>query len=760
MRETARKLKLSDEEYDRIVEILGREPNYTEIGIFSVMWSEHCSYKSSLVHLKKFPKDSDRSLTKMGEENAGVLRLKDKWAVAFKMESHNHPSAVAPFQGAATGVGGILRDIFCMGAYPIASLDSLHFGELDEPITRHLFDGVVRGISFYGNCFGVPTVAGEVRFDHSYTGNPLVNVMAVGIVNIDDIISAKATGVGNPVVYIGSSTGRDGIHGASFASDELTEQSDEDRPSVQIGDPFTEKLLLEATQEIAKQHLAVGMQDMGAAGLTSSSAEMASKGGVGIELNLDLVPLRAEDMTPYEIMLSESQERMLLVSTAENLPRIEEILRKWDLHYAVIGRVIEEPVLRLRWRGKIAAEIPVDSLDAGKGAPVYDLPRKRPDYLDELNSKNSMDEWQKLDKVKILEKLGGEISKNNSSDLDDALISAIFSALLSSPTIASKRWVYRQYDYQVGVRTVVIPGAADSAVMRIMDTGQFLAISTDCNGGYSYLDPYSGGALAVLESARNVAAVGAKPIGITDCLNFGNPKKPAVMWQFARACEGISDACKILDIPVTGGNVSFYNESPKTSVFPTPVIGMVGIIEDEKSITPMAFQRAGDVVYVLGETDTSEIDGSQFQKLIFGKYFGRPPKVRLDEQKRNIDFLLSAIENGLIEHSHDISDGGLAVALAECAMKSDGIGVKIEIPQKFSDEKLFYLFSESQGRFIIGVHPQNSDEFEKLSAKMGVLCVKIGETTNDGAIVIDENRWDIDEIRKIYESAIPDAMKN
>jgi len=755
MREIARKLKLSDVEYSRILEILGREPNYTEIGIISVMWSEHCSYKSSLIHLKRFPKHSDRSLTEMGAENAGVLRLKDKWAVAFKIESHNHPSAVAPFQGAATGVGGILRDIFCMGAYPIASLDSLHFGELEDPISRHLFDGVVRGISFYGNCFGVPTVAGEVRFDYAYTGNPLVNVMAVGIINTEDMISAKAVGVGNSVVYIGSATGRDGIHGASFASDELTEESASDRPSVQIGDPFTEKLLLEATQEIAEQHLAVGMQDMGAAGLTSSSAEMSAKGGVGIELNLDLVPLREDEMTPYEIMLSESQERMLLVSTNENLPKIEALLRKWDLHYAVIGKVIAEPILRLWWKGEIDAEIPVDMLNAGEGAPMYDLPQEKPVLFDELNSQNPVDEWDKLDKLELSKKF--DISCDEITD--EELIQSIFLALLSSPTIASKKWVYRQYDYQVGVRTIAIPGSADSAIMRIMETGQFLALSTDCVGSYAYLDPFVGGALAVMESARNVAAVGAKPIGITDCLNFGNPKKPAVMWQFTRACDGISDACKVLDVPVTGGNVSFYNESPKTAVFPTPVIGMVGIIEDEKSITPMSFQNAGDSIYLLGETDSSEIGGSQFQKLVFGKYFGKPPKIRLDSHKRNIDFLLSAIDSGLVENAHDISDGGIGITIAECAMNSGELGAKIDIPKEFEIAKLLWLFSESQARFLIGVRPKNNDSIEKLALEMNIPLTKLGYVIDEKAIVIGENKWNIDEISNLYESTISNAMK-
>ncbi|RKZ35165.1 phosphoribosylformylglycinamidine synthase subunit PurL [bacterium] len=742
MLEIAKQLKLSEEEYNRIVELLGREPNYTELGIFSVMWSEHCSYKSSLIHLKKFPTASERSLTEMGEENAGVLKLKDNWALAFKIESHNHPSAVEPFQGAATGVGGILRDIFCMGAYPIASLDSLHFGELDNPITKHLFDGVVRGIAFYGNCFGVPTVAGEVRFEHAYSGNPLVNAMAVGIVDVNKMISAKAEGIGNPVIYIGASTGRDGIHGASFASDELTESSHQDRPSVQIGDPFTEKLLLEATQEIAEKGLAVGMQDMGAAGLTSSAAEMAAKGKVGIEMNLDKIPLREKEMTPYEIMLSESQERMLLVSTAENLPKIETILRKWGLHYAVIGEVIQEPVLRLRWRGEIAGEIPVNALKAGDGAPVYDLPRKKPAWLEKIQSGNPV--------AKIKSKY-----RNSEFSLHDMLLST-----LGIPTIASKKWVWRQYDNQVGVRTVLIPGSGDSAVLRLMETEQFIAVCTDCNGAYGYLDPYIGGALAVLESARNVSAVGAKPIGITDCLNFGNPKKPEVMWQFARACLGIADACDILNIPVTGGNVSFYNESPESAIFPTPVVGMVGIIENEKNITPMAFKNSGDIIYLLGITEPTEIGGSALQKVLCGEYSGNPPAPRFQLHSNIIESLLDMIDCGLVESAHDISDGGIAIALAECVIHSQNLGAKIQSNYDNDWDKLLWLFSESQGRFIISVAQNNISAIETKLSQSNIPYSHMGEVIAEPVLAIDEMRWNLEELSKTYNSTIPEAMRS
>ncbi len=742
MLKEAKKLGLSDAEYSRILELLGREPNWTELGIFSVMWSEHCSYKSSHLHLRKFPKNSERSLTEMGKENAGVLRLKDDWAVAFKIESHNHPSAIEPFQGAATGIGGILRDIFCMGAYPIASLDSFRFGELSDPVNRHLFDGVVRGVAAYGNCFGVPTVSGEVYFDNSYSGNPLVNVVAVGIVRTDRMISAEASGIGNAVVYIGSATGRDGIHGASFASGELTEKSQEDRPSVQIGDPFMEKLLLEATQEIAAKKLVVGMQDMGAAGLTSSSAEMAAKGGVGIFINLDKVPMREENMTPYEIMLSESQERMLLISTPENLPKIENILKKWGLHYAVIGEVIEEPVLRLQWQGKIAAEIPINSLQAGDGAPVYDMPQEKPSYLDEIQQQDAV--------VKIFEKcksLQEEGSPQN-----------ILPALLAMPTVASKRWVWRQYDHQVGVRTAILPGNADAAVMRIMETGQFLALCTDCNGAFCLLNPYKGAANAVLETARNVAATGAKPIGITDCLNYGNPQKPEVMWQFAQSVDGISDACRALEIPVTGGNVSFYNESPKGAVFPTPVISMVGLIEDEKHITPMGFQNVGDDILIIGKINTSDFGGSQLQKLLFGKYFGKPPEPNIQEQVKTIEFLLQQIYSGRVESAHDISEGGIAVALAECLFHNLKLGANIKIPKDVNP--LLWMFAETQGIFVVTAKPQNLNKILFDAAAKNISSQKIGTVSDDGILKIGEFLWKSAELHEIFESSIPQKMNS
>ncbi len=741
MLELALKLGLFESEYRKICEILHREPNRTELGIFSVMWSEHCSYKSSFVHLKRFPRKSLRAVFEMGAENAGVIRLRDNWAVVFKIESHNHPSAIEPFQGAATGVGGILRDIFTMGAYPVAALNSLRFGELDSPVTKHLFDGVVRGIAFYGNCFGVPTVGGEVYFENAYAGNPLVNAMAVGIVDTHKMISARAKGLGNPVVYIGSATGRDGIHGASFASGDLTEKSQQDRPSVQIGDPFTEKLVLEATQEIAAQKLAVAMQDMGAAGLTSSSSEMAAKGGVGIEMNLDNVPVREADMTPYDLMLSESQERMLLIATHENLPAIEKILQKWGLHYAVIGKVIEQRVLRLLWKGKVAAEIPVHALNSGDGAPLYDLPAERPAFLDKINARDAYGEL-----FKSLESIKPKIFD-------------VLTELLSMPSIASKRWVYSQYDHQVGARTVHKPGSSDAAVIRVPQTGQFIALATDCNGAFCYLDPHIGSALAVLESAANVVATGAEPAGITDCLNFGNPNKPAVMWQFSQSVNGISEVCKAWGIPVTGGNVSFYNESPSGAVFPTPVIGMLGIIEDANHITPMAFQCAGDEIIVLGGTYIGEVGGSQLQKAYCGDYFGVPPASAVFRHVATQKFLLAQIRAGIVSSAHDVSEGGIGIALAECVMASNELGCEVNLPIDGDTETALWLFCESAGRFIVTITSSYSQKFCAAARAADIPFTKLGVVSASASFAIGTQKINASRLRSIFENVIPSKMK-
>ena len=581
---------LSLEEYEMIKKILGRNLTYTELGIFSVMWSEHCSYKNSIAVLKTFPREGENLLAKAGEENAGAVDIGNGLAIIFKIESHNHPSAVEPYQGAATGVGGIMRDIFTMGARPIACLDSLRFGDLSSPRVRYLFDGVVRGIGDYGNCFGVPTVAGEVYFDDSYTGNPLVNAMCIGVVKVDQMARAKAEGEGNPVLLVGASTGRDGIHGVTFASEEISEKSEERRPSVQIGDPFMEKLLMEASLEIIKEDLIVGIQDLGGAGLTCATSETAARGKSGIEIDVSLVPVREENMIPYEIMLSESQERMLVIAKKGFEKRVQEIFAKWGLHSVIIGKVTDDKMLRVKKQGEVVAEIPAASLALGGGAPVYVRERNKPKYLDEATKLN-------LSELRI------------PGNLNQVLLQ-----LLASPNITSKRWVYEQYDTMVRTATVVGPGS-DAAVLRLRKTNQAIATTTDCNGRYCYLNPRMGGRIAVAESARNVVCSGAKPLAITNCLNFGNPYDTEVYWTFAECVAGMGEACRALNTPVTGGNVSFYNEDPQRVVYPTPVVGMVGLIEDLKHITTMSFKEEKDLIILLGE-NKEELGASEYLKVI------------------------------------------------------------------------------------------------------------------------------------------------
>ncbi len=563
---------LTAAEFDEIIKRLGRVPNFTELGIYSVMWSEHCSYKNSIKLLKTLPRSGGRLLVGAGEENAGLVDIGDGLAIAFKIESHNHPSAVEPYQGAATGVGGILRDIFTMGARPIAALNSLRFGSLSDDRTRFLFNGVVEGIADYGNCFGVPTVGGEVYFDECYQGNPLVNAMAVGIVKHGMTASATAEGEGNPVIIVGSSTGRDGIHGATFASEEISEKSEAKRPSVQVGDPFTEKLLLEATLEVIRKGYIVGIQDMGAAGISCSTTEMSAKGNHGMDIDLDKVPLRETGMTAYEIMLSESQERMLVVAKKEFEKEIKEVFEKWDLHCETIGVVTKDRKVKINYQGALKADLDPYDLVLGGGAPQYDRETKRPAYLDETN---------KFDKNAV----------PAPSDLKSAVLK-----VLSSPVIASKKWVYRQYDSMVRTNTVLGPGMSDAAVLYIKETNKAIAVKTDCNSRFVYLDPYEGGKSAVAEAARNVVCTGAVPLAITNCLNFGNPYKPEIYWQFTEAVRGMGDACRFFETPVTGGNVSFYNEAPTSAVYPTPVIGMLGLIEDRNHITGMQFRNEGDLI--------------------------------------------------------------------------------------------------------------------------------------------------------------------
>ena len=633
---------LTKAEYERLVAMLGRAPTFTELGIISALWSEHCSYKHSRPVLKTLPTEAPYVLQGPGE-NAGVISIGDGLAIAFKIESHNHPSAVEPYQGAATGVGGILRDVFTMGARPIAMLNSLRFGSLDNSRVRYLFAGVVKGVGDYGNCVGIPTVAGEIVFDKSYEGNPLVNAMCVGLLHEDDLIRAKAEGVGNPIIAVGARTGRDGIHGASFASEDLSEASDAKRPRIQVGDPFTEKLLLEASLELIKSGHIVAIQDMGAAGLTSSSAEMAERGDVGVTIDVLKVPTRESGMSPYEILLSESQERMLVVAKKGHEDAVSEILVKWDLTAAVIGQVIAEPVYRVTEGSTVVAEFPGSRL-------VTDCPS----YSPEARESDAIKALRDADPLAVAER----------AEEKDPLWT--LERLLSAPTIASKAWAYRQYDSTVRTNTVIGPGG-DAAVLRIRGTNKAIAVKTDCNGRYVYLDPRLGGRIAVAEAARNVACTGARPMAITNCLNFGNPTRPEVFYQFREAVAGISEACHALGTPVTGGNVSLYNESPGRAVYPTPVIGMVGLIDDLAHITRATFQQDGDAVLLLGEM-RGELGGSEYLATIHDRVLGAPPACDPDLEKAVIDALLEAIRAGVVSSAHDCSDGGVGVALAECCV--------------------------------------------------------------------------------------------
>ena len=730
--ELAKEHGLIKEEWEKILKILGRTPTFTELGVFSVMWSEHCSYKNSIAQLKTLPRRGGRLLVAAGEENAGLIDIGDDLAVAFKIESHNHPSAVEPYQGAATGVGGIMRDIFTMGARPIASLNSLRFGSLKDARTRFLFDGVVRGIGDYGNSFGVPTVAGEVYFDESYQGNPLVNAMAVGIVNKKHFASATSKGVGNPIMIVGSSTGRDGIHGATFASEEISEKSEAKRPSVQVGDPFTEKLLLEATLEIIKNDWLIGIQDMGAAGISCSTSEMSAKGESGMKINLDKVPLREHGMTAYEIMLSESQERMLCCVKKGYEDRVKSVFEKWDLHCEIIGEVTGEGMLQIDYQGERKATMPPFDLVLGGGAPVYTREQKEPAYLKEI---------RKFDSKTLPEP----------KDLKDT-----FLKVFSSPNIVSKQWVYHQYDSMVRTNTIVGPGC-DAAVILVKGTNKALAMKTDCNSRYVYLNPKEGTKIAVAESARNIVCTGGVPLGVTNCLNFGNPYKPEVYWQFAQAIAGMGEACRHFDTPVTGGNVSFYNESPDTAVYPTPTIGMVGLVEDSKHITTSYFKDEGDLIYLLGE-DKEELGGSEYAKVIHNKVAGDSPAIDLDEEKKLQETLLNLIRKGMIKSAHDISEGGIVSALAECCIinQEKQIGCEVSIPILFRRD--FSLFSESQSRIIISVAKDKIPNLETELKLSGVKFVKLGLVS--GSSLKLKNLFDVSvgEISDIYYNTIPRIM--
>ncbi|GAB2547523.1 phosphoribosylformylglycinamidine synthase subunit PurL [Gracilibacillus alcaliphilus] len=718
---------LTDKEYDMIKDIMGRHPNFTEIGIFSVMWSEHCSYKTSKPLLKKFPTEGPQVVQGPGE-GAGVVDIGDGQGVVFKIESHNHPSAVEPYQGAATGVGGIIRDVFSMGARPIASLNSLRFGNLTNGRVKYLFDEVVHGIAGYGNCVGVPTVGGEVQFDDSYQGNPLVNAMCVGLIDTKDIQKGIAAGEGNTIMYVGSKTGRDGIHGATFASEDLTEDSESKRSNVQVGDPFMEKLLIEACLEVIQSDALVGIQDMGAAGLTSSASEMASKAGMGMEMNLDLIPQREENMTAYEMMLSESQERMLLCVKKGEEQEIIDIFEKYNLDAVAVGHVTNDKMFRLLHKGEVVADIPVDNL--AEDAPIFYKESKVPAYFEEFQA---MADYQP------------EVS-NHAETLKQ---------LLQQPTIASKEYVHDQYDSMVQANTVFSPGS-DAAVVRIQGYDKAIAMTTDCNSRYIYLDPETGGKIAVAEAARNIVASGAKPLALTDGLNFGNPDKPENFWQMEKSVEGMSEASLKLDTPVISGNVSLYNESNGQAIFPTPIVGMVGLHESLTDITPSHFQQAGDLVYLIGDTKP-EFGGSELQNVLEGKYFGKAPAIDLDVEKTRQQQLLTAIQAGLVVSAHDLSEGGLGVALAESLFGKDELGADIQL----SGNLTAALFSESQSRFVVTVAEKNRAAFE---SQVDALQY-IGKVTDSNQLVIRHGEAeaiteDVPSLQQLWKGAIPCLLKS
>ena len=725
---------LTAEEYARIENILGRAPNYTELGVFSVMWSEHCSYKNSRVELRKFPTEGPRVLVKAGEENAGVIDIGDGWGVAFKMESHNHPSAIEPFQGAATGVGGIIRDIFTMGARPVFSLNSLRFGPIQgdseaAKTNRRLFTGVVEGIAHYGNCIGIPTIGGEVYFDESYQGNPLVNVFCLGVLRHEQIARGAAKGIGNPVFYVGAETGRDGLAGAAFASRDLTEESKEDRPAVQVGDPFKEKLLLEACLELLQTDAVAGIQDMGAAGLTCSTCETASRGGSGVAIDLNLVPQREPGMTPYEILLSESQERMLIIVKAGREAEVQAIFDKWDLPCARIGVVNDDGLMRVQRGEETFVSIPARAL--ADEAPLYHreaTPRAAEPPLD--------------------------LATIPEADPQSSLL-----RLLSHPTIASKHWVWRQYDHMVRTGTMVAPGS-DAAVFYVREANKILAATSDCNALYCRLDPREGARIAVAEAARNLACSGAVPLAVTDNLNFGNPHRPENFWQLRECVEGLAETCRAFDTPVTGGNVSLYNENPQGSIDPTPTVGMVGLIEDERHIVTQSFKAAGDVILLLGDWG-DELGGSQYVAVVHGRKEGLPPRLHIEREKALHDALRALGRAGLLQSAHDCSEGGLAVALAESCVsgaKQLGATVKLATSGLRSD---VLLFNESQSRVVISAKQENLASVHEVAGTHGTPVHPLG-TVGGLALVIEANSvrhtWEADALRHAWHDSLADIM--
>jgi phosphoribosylformylglycinamidine synthase subunit PurL len=727
---------LTLEEYELIKDILKREPNYTELGIFSVMWSEHCSYKNSKPLLKMFPTKGKNILIGAGEENAGVVDVGDGWAIVFKIESHNHPSAIEPYQGAATGIGGIIRDIFTMGARPIACMDSLRFGRLSQPRVQQLLKGVVEGIAGYGNCIGIPTIGGEISFDETYETNPLVNVYCLGVVKHEDIARGAAKGIGNSIYYVGATTGRDGIHGATFASDDLTQESEEKRSAVQVGDPFLEKLLLEACLELLQTDYVVGIQDMGAAGLTCSTCETASRGNSGVEIDVDLVPKRETGMTPYETMLSESQERMLIVVKKGKEKQVEEIFEKWDLHAVKIGEVIEGENMRVLDKGKLVVEIPAKKL--ADDAPIYNREFKKPEYLE---------------KVKHIDKSKMDIL----TDYSDSLL-----RLLASPNIASKSWVYEQYDHMVRTNTVVMPGS-DGAVLRIKEAEKAVAMSLDGNGRYCYLDPYEGGKIVIAESARNVVCSGGNPVASTDCLNFGNPMNPEVFWQMKECVKGMAEACEKLGTPVIGGNVSLYNQNPKGAIFPTPIVGVVGLIDYkgeklEDKINTQWFENKDDVIILLGE-NKDEIGASEFLNVLFNEKQGEVPKVDLDFELNLYKVILKATDGNLFSSCHDCSDGGLAVALAESCIsnKAKQIGAEINLDENISVNSL--LFGETQSRVVVSCKKENADKILDICKEFNFPGKVIGKTGGNSLKINDKINVELKDMDKAFNSLMDEVIK-
>ncbi len=721
---TAQQLRLTEEEFELIKTKLGRVPNFNELCAFSGMWSEHCSYKNSIKWLKTLPREGGKMLVKAGEENAGLMDIGDNLGVVFKIESHNHPSAIEPFQGAATGVGGIHRDIFTMGARPIAALNSLRFGKLEEDKTKHLLAGVVHGIGHYGNCFGVPTVGGEIYFDQSYHTNPLVNAMSVGIVKAGETVSATAEGLGNPVMFVGSATGKDGIGGASFASADISAESTKELPAVQVGDPFQEKKLLEACLEVIQTGAVVGMQDMGAAGIICSTAEMSAKGGVGMRIDLDKVPTRQANMKTWELLLSESQERMLLVAQKGREAEVEAVFEKWDLPCSVIGEVTDDGLLKFYMHGELEAELPAHDLVLGGGAPQYERAYTEPKYL-------------------------AEIAKFNADDIAVPQdLQQVAEVMMALPTIASKQWIYNQYDSMVGIANSSTNQPSDAAIVAIKNTTKAVAITTDCNSRYVYADPYKGAMIAVSEAARNIVCSGGSPLGVTNCLNFGNPYDPEVYYQFVNAIKGMGDACRKFDTPVTGGNVSFYNQNPDGPVNPTPTIGMVGMLEDIADKMTLDFKQAGDVIYVLGNI-TNDLGCSEYLHTFHGVTKSTAPYFNLDEEFALQQNLSALIKNKLVASAHDVSEGGLFVTLCEAGFNR-GLGFTLNTTNDIRTDA--WLFGEGQSRVVVSVTAGQQEAFEK--AVQGTPFTKVGVVTN-GEVLVDQQDWaTISSWKNIYDNAI------